>query len=289
VADYHRPLGFYPLDAVTDATEITRRAKSNLAFALSVLPRERRADAVTYYAFCRTLDDLADSPGITMEERGKALAAWRDGLLHGFSKPDALQRDVVGMRDKHRIPAGWLAALAEGCIEDLEPKRYRTWEELDGYIWKVAGSVGLVSARLFGCVDPTVGGYAETLGRALQLTNILRDVGEDWANGKRVYLPLDELERGGIAEVDLEKQPVGGRFADMMERMAEHAEECFREAERRMPAVDRKALLPARIMAEIYQDLLGRMRADGFRVFQRRYRVPVLRKLWILTRNRIFG
>jgi phytoene synthase len=160
---------------------------------------------------------------------------------------------------------------------------------LDGYIWKVAGSVGLVSARLFGCVDPTVGGYAETLGRALQLTNILRDVGEDWANGKRIYLPLDELERSGIAEVDFDKKPVGGRFADMMGRIGDRAEECFREAERRMPQGDRKALLPARIMAEIYQDLLERMGAGGFRVFQRRYRVPLWRKLWILTRNRIFG
>ncbi len=289
MADHYRPLGLYPLDTVTDAAEITRRAKSNLAFALSVLPKERRADAVTYYAFCRTLDDLADTPGRPVEERGKALAAWRDGLLHGFSKPDELQREVVGMREKHGIPCEWLAALAEGCIEDLEPQRYRTWDDLDAYIWKVAGSVGLVSARLFGCVDPSVGVYAETLGRALQLTNILRDVGEDWANGKRVYLPLEEWERSGIADVDFDNQPVGCGFADMMGRVAERAEECFREAERRMPEVDRKALLPARIMADIYQDLLGRMRAGGFRVFHHRYRVPLWRKLWILTKNRISG
>jgi phytoene synthase len=274
---------------VTDAAEITRRAKSNLAFALSVLPQERRADAVTYYAFCRTLDDLADAPGMAVEERAKLLTGWRDGLLHGFPEADPLQREVLAMRDKHGIPTEWLAALADGCLEDLEPQRYRTWEELEGYIWKVAGAVGLVSARLFGCVDPAVGAYAETLGRALQLTNILRDVAEDWDNGGRIYLPLEELERSGIAEEDFGKQPSGGCFEEMMGRVAERADACFREAERRMPAGDRRALLPARIMAEIYQNLLGRMRADGFRVFQRRYRVPLWGKLWILTKHRISG
>jgi 15-cis-phytoene synthase len=289
VADHDRPLGVHPLDAVTDAAEITRRAKSNLAFALSVLPEERRADAVIYYAFCRTLDDLADEPGMAVEERERALVAWRDGLLNGFTAPDALQSEVVAMRDKHGIPNEWLAALADGCIEDLHPKRYRTWEELDGYIWKVAGSVGVVSARLFGCVDPAVGLYAETLGRALQMTNIIRDVAEDWGNGKRIYLPMEELERSGIAEADFDKQPDGGKFSDLMGQVTERAEGCFREAGRLMPERDRKALLPARIMAEIYQELLEKMRADGFHVFQKRYRVPLWHKLWILTKNRISG
>lgn len=274
---------------MTEAAEITRRAKSNLAFALAVLPKERRSDAVTYYAFCRTLDDLADTPGVAVEARAKALGAWREGLLHDFEKPDELQSEVVAMRDKHRIPREWLAALADGCIEDLEPKRYATWQELDAYIWKVAGSVGLVSARLFGCVDAAADVYAETLGRALQLTNILRDVSEDWANGKRIYLPLEELGRAGIIEEDFSKQPAGGTFAEMMGRVADRADQCFREAERLLPATDRKSLLPARIMAAIYQDLLRRMRADGFRVFQLRYRVPAWRKLWILTKLRIFG
>ena len=274
---------------MAEAAEITKRAKSNLAFALSVLPRERRADAVTYYAFCRTLDDLADAPGLESGRRAAALAAWREGLLDGFDAPDALQRAVVEMRGKHGIPRAWLAALAEGCIEDLEPRRYRTWEELDGYIWKVAGSVGLVSARLFGAVDPAVDVYAETLGRALQVTNILRDVREDWENGGRVYVPMEEMERCGLAAEDFAEFPQGGAFAEMMERVADRADEAFRKAAGILPAGDRKALLPARIMADIYQDLLRRMRADGFRVFQRRYRVPLWRKLWILTKHRLGG
>ena len=271
---------------MSEAAEITRRAKSNLAFALAVLPKDRRADAVTYYAFCRTLDDLADSPGMAVEERAKRLTAWRDGLLRGFENPDALQRDVQAMRDRHRIPGEWLAALAEGCMEDLTPKRYADWNELDGYIWKVAGAVGLVSARLFGCVDPAADAYAETLGKALQLTNILRDVGEDWQNGGRVYLPQEELARMGMTAEDFHPQPQGGRFAEMMDRVAGRAEQCFCDAERLLPVVDRKALLPARIMAEIYRELLRTMRADGFRVFQVRYRVPKWRKLWFLVKLR---
>lgn len=272
-----------------EAAEITRRAKSNLAFALAVLPEERRRDAVTFYAYCRTLDDLADAPGIAMEVRRECLNQWRDGLMRGFASPDELQKEVVAMRDRHNMPSEWLVAVADGCLEDLEPKRYATWKDLDGYVWKVACAVGLVSARIFGCKDPAADAYAESLGRALQLTNILRDIGEDWANGRRLYVPLEEMESVGISEDDFDRHRECGKFAVLMERMADRADHYYREAARGMPGLDRKALLPARIMAAIYQDLLGRMRADGFDVFRRRYRVPTWRKLWILTKLRIFG
>jgi 15-cis-phytoene synthase len=274
---------------VTEAAEITRRAKSNLAFALAVLPKDRRENAVVYYAFCRTLDDLADAPGMAVAERRDALEAWRHGLIDGFADPDGLQRDVLELRERTGIPVEWLTALVDGCIEDLEPQRYRTWDELGGYIWKVAGAVGLVSARIFGCVDPSVDRYAESLGQALQLTNILRDVGEDWANGRRLYLPLEVMEHAGITEYVLDCKPQGAAFRRMMERVAERAELDFAHAARLLPDADREALLPARIMAGIYQDLLRRMRDDGFRVFETRYRVPGWRKLWILTKIRFFG
>lgn len=274
---------------MTEAAEITRRAKSNLAFALAVLPKVRRADAVVYYAYCRTLDDLADAPGMAVVERREALERWRRGWIEGFAQPDGLQCDVVALRERTGIPKEWLTALVDGCIEDLEPKRYRTWEELDGYIWKVAGAVGLVSAKIFGCVDPAVDQYAERLGRALQLTNILRDVGEDWANGKRLYLPLEELDHAGLTEEVLDQNPQAGSFRQMMERVAEQAERDFRQAATLMPKQDRDALLPARIMAGIYQALLRRMRNDGFRVFEKRYRVPGWHKLWILTKVRLSG
>jgi phytoene synthase len=274
---------------VSDASQITRRAKSNLAFALRILPRERRDDAVVFYAFCRTLDDLADEPGIPVPERAAALEAWQHGLTHGFENPTPLQRDLIALRERHHIPNELLCAIVEGCRMDLEPRRFQTWEDLSQYIWKVACAVGLVSIRLFGCTDPAAERYAVTLGHALQLTNILRDIREDHDNGGRIYLPLADLARSGYAESDLAAHVCDARFLALMDFEAARAEAFFREAEELLPAADHKALAPARIMAEIYQELLHKMRGDGFKVFEKRYRVSPLRKLAILAKHGIAG
>jgi 15-cis-phytoene synthase len=274
---------------VPDASEITRRAKSNLAFALKILPKERRADMVVFYAFCRTMDDLADDPKLPAEERSASLDAWKQGLTTGFETPTTLQRQVVELRDRRAIPNDLLAAIIEGCEMDLQPQRFQTWDDLSGYIWKVACAVGLVSIRLFGCADPASERYAVALGRALQLTNILRDIGEDLDNGGRIYLPLEDLARFGYSERDLAGRVHDGRFLQLMNFQAERAEGFFREAAAALPAGDRSALKPARIMGEIYHRLLDRMRRDGFRVFDRRYRVSHARKLAILSKHLIAG
>jgi phytoene synthase len=172
---------------------------------------------------------------------------------------------------------------------DLEPRRFQTWEDLSQYIWKVACAVGLVSIRLFGCTDPAAERYAVTLGHALQLTNILRDIREDHDNGGRIYLPLADLARSGYAESDLAAHVCDARFLALMDFEAARAEAFFREAEELLPAADHKALAPARIMAEIYQELLHKMRGDGFKVFEKRYRVSPLRKLAILAKHGIAG
>jgi phytoene synthase len=271
---------------VSEASEITRRAKSNLAFALRVLPQERRDDAVVFYAFCRTVDDLADTPGPPVDERRAALEEWRDGLLHGFRKPDDFRREVVALKDRHAIPEGLLAAVVEGCLMDLEPRVYETWDELGEYIWKVACAVGLVSIRLFGCTHAASEDYAVALGRALQLTNILRDVGEDHANG-RIYLPREEIAAHGLVAGGLRDARSDRRFGALMAAVAERADGYFEQAARVLPPEDRAALLPARVMAEIYQTLLGRMRRDGFRVFDKRYRLSTARKLAILSKHLI--
>jgi phytoene synthase len=273
---------------VTDAATITRRAKSNLAFALRVMPRENRADMVVFYAFCRTLDDLADDPAVPAAQRQAALEAWKHGILHGFENPDTLQRQLLETRDRRLIPNDLLVAIIEGCQMDLQPQRFHTWDDLCGYIAKVSCAVGLVSIRLFGCKDASSERYAVALGRALQLTNILRDVGEDLENG-RLYLPLDDLERHGLSEADLTTRVTNGRFMALMEFEAQRALGFFREAAQAVSQSDRKALLPARIMAEIYQRLLHDMRGDGFRVFEKHYHVPALRKLAILARQLLAG
>jgi len=272
---------------VSDASQITRLAKSNLAFALRILPRERRDDAVVFYAFCRTLDDVADAPGMPTHERAASLDAWQHGLEHGFENPSELQRAVIDLRQQRSIPNELLVAIIEGCRMDLEPRRFETWDDLSGYIWKVACAVGLVSIRIFGCTHPDAERYAESLGRALQLTNILRDIREDFENGGRLYVPLADLARFGFTEDHLAAGVHDDHFLALMNFQAERADAHFRQAEALLPAADRPALAPARVMAEIYQQLLTQMRRDGFRVFEKRYRVSNPRKLWILAKHGI--
>lgn len=267
------------------ASEITRKAESNLAFALKILPPDRREDMVIFYAFCRTMDDLADTPGIPAEERDRSLETWKNGLLQGFEAPDEFQRQVISLRDRLAIPNDLLTAIIDGCRMDLVPQRFQTWEDLSAYIWKVACAVGLVSIRVFGCTDPLSERYAVSLGHALQLTNILRDIGEDLDNGQRIYLPLEDLARFGYSEADLLSRVRDSRFLALMDFQTERAEGYYREAAANLPPPDRGALVPARIMAEIYHLLLERMRADRFRVFEKRYRVSKPRKLLILLKH----
>lgn len=265
--------------------EITRKAKSNLAFALGIQPKQQRRDLIRFYAFCRTIDDLADDESVPESRRRESLAAWKRGLQEGFSKPDALQREISDLRDRHQIPNALLVAVIEGCEMDLDKTRYRNWDELDAYIWKVACAVGLVCIRLFGCTSPASSKYAEALGRALQITNILRDVGEDMRERNRIYLPLDDLRQFGYSEQDLKTKTRDARFLELMKFQAARADDYFEEAELHITPADRRALRPAMIMAGIYRKLLGKMRADGFRVHDRRYRVGKLNKLWIGLRH----
>lgn len=271
----------------TDSREIARRAKSNLAFALGILGRRQRRDMVTFYAYCRVIDDLADDEQVPREQRSEGLRSWRSGLTEGFDQATALQQELVEMRERLEIPNHLLLAIIDGCEMDLEKTRYQTWEELDDYIWKVACSVGLVSIRIFGCTTPESRHFAESLGRALQLTNILRDVGEDLAERNRIYLPLQDLRQFGCREEELLKQERNSRFLELMEFEAKRAENWYGEATLQMTRADRKALKPAMIMADIYREVLERMRRDGFRVFERRYRVGKARKLLILLRHLI--
>ena len=269
------------------ASEITRKAKSNLAFALTILPRARRDDMVVFYAFCRTMDDLADAPGVAEAERARSLDAWEKGITTGFAAPDEFQQEVISLRDRQQIPNELLVAIIDGCRMDLQPQRFQTWDDLAAYIWKVACAVGLVSIRLFGCTDPAAERYAVALGHALQLTNILRDIGEDLSNGTRIYLPLADLARFHYSEQDLRGRVRDERFLALMDFEAARAEEFFQQAEAALPAVDRAALVPARIMGEIYHLLLRKMRADRFNVFEKRYRITKARKLAILSKHLI--
>lgn len=272
---------------MSTASQITRKAKSNLAFALNILPRDRREDMVVFYAFCRTMDDLADDLSIPQGQRARSLDSWKSGLTRGFPDPDNFQKEVIALRERRQIPTELLVAIIDGCMMDLEPRRFPTQECLSHYIWKVACAVGLISVRIFGCRDSGSERYAVALGHALQLTNIIRDVSEDLENGQRIYLPLEDLARFGYTEDDLIARVWDQRFLMLMTYQCDRAEQHFAEARSVLPPIDRKALLPARIMGEIYQALLHKMRHDQFRVFEKHYRISKVHKLAILSKHLI--
>lgn len=270
--------------SATEAQAITRASKSNLALAFVSLPRERRADITVFYAWCRLIDDIADDPGPTVEERRAALDLWRQALREPKPGESTLADPVRMLIAKYALQPGHFDEIIAGVEMDLLGARYETWEDLRLYCHRVASVVGLVSIEIFGCRDPQALEYAEQLGLALQLTNILRDVGEDFANGGRVYLPREDLARFGYSMEDLGAQRHNAAFLALMRFEAERARGFYAAAARALPPRDRKALVAAEIMHAIYRRLLDRMERDDFHVFGRRYSLGRLRKLGLITR-----
>ncbi len=270
----------------TTTAEITRRSQSNLAFALRLLPAERRQDMADFYAFCRVIDDLADDPATTSEAKRAALSRWRVGLADAFggAPSGVVERATVALLEKHELPAEWLIEIVTGCEADIDVKRYATFEELRAYCYRVASVVGLVSARIFGCVRLESEQYAVNLGYALQITNILRDVGEDFREDGRIYLPAEDMARFGYGEGDLAAAAYDERFRALMEFEAARADAYFAASLGYLTAEDRPALRAAEGMRRIYSAILSRMRRDGFRVFERRYRLSKPRMLWCVLR-----
>ncbi len=268
---------------MSEAQEITRKAKSNLAFALLSLPKENRKDVTTFYAFCRVIDDIADDPNNSLEVKVSGLNHWQNLFQESQPQVTGLEAAVLTLRDKHNIPVRHFLDLIEGCRMDLQPQRFQTWEELQTYTHRVASTVGLVCLPLFGSTHPTAPAYAEKLGHALQLTNILRDISEDLENENRIYLPLDDLARFDYSEVDLAAQVYDERFKNLMSYQAARAQQLFAETLALLPAEDRQPLMAAEIMRSLYQRLLEKMEEDKFRVFDRRYRLSKARKLGTLV------
>lgn len=266
-----------------EAREITRASKSNLALAFIALPRDRRDDITTFYAWCRIIDDLADDPGQTVEARHAALDLWKQALDQPAPGESTLAAPVRALIVKYRLPREHFLEIIAGVEMDLAGVTYATWEQLRVYCYRVASAVGLVSIGIFGCREAASRDYAISLGLALQLTNILRDVGEDWRNGGRVYLPREEIERFGYTLEDL----AGGRrnpaFLALMRFEAARARAFYAEAEAARPRADRRALIAAEIMSAVYGRILARMERDGFRVFDRRYRLGKMEKLAIVV------
>ncbi len=244
--------------------------RSHLAFALLCLPAARRRDALVFFRFCRAVDDIADEGPATAEEREAGLEGWLQAA-HSLKLPQELQ-DVVA---RHRIPGELLSEIILGCLQDVRPSRFESLPDLERYCWRVACAVGLVSIRIFGCANPASEGYAEHLGHALQLTNILRDVGEDADRG-RIYLPTDLMERFGVSGGEILEGRPGPGFLPLARFLAGKARRHFHAAV--PPPGDRRALLPAEVMKALYLKILDRMEVTNFPVFERRIRLGRLEK-----------
>jgi 15-cis-phytoene synthase len=255
-----------------NATKITRDSKSNLALAFISLGRERRLDITTFYAFCRVIDDIVDAGDATVETKQQQLNDWRAWLRHSQPNEPQLAPDIRRLIGKYPLSPDMFDQIITGVEMDLYKSSYANFEELRVYCYHVASAVGLVSIEIFGYQNPACREYAIELGLALQMTNIIRDVGKDLERG-RIYLPKEDLDKFGYAESDLRQRVRNPAFVELMDFEASRAKGFFSRAAGILPAEDRRSMVAAEIMSSVYRSLLDRMEKDRFRVFEKEYRL----------------
>ena len=265
-----------------NAAKITRTSKSNLALAFVSLGRERRRDITTFYAFCRVIDDIADDVDLRTEEKRHRLDGWRESLRKARPDESSFAADVRHLIGKYSLTPEMLEEIIAGVEMDLSIKRYQTFEELRVYCYRVASAVGLVSIEIFGYRNPACKEYAIQLGLALQMTNIIRDVGKDLRAG-RIYLPREDLARFNYSEQELQDRQHDDRFVQLMQFQAARARQFFARADQTLPREDRRSMVAAEIMGSIYRGLLRRMELDKFRVFEKEYSLNKLEKVGRIT------
>jgi phytoene synthase len=267
-----------------NAAKIARQSKSNLALAFISLGPERRRDITVFYAFCRLIDDIADDVHLAPEEKRRRLARWRAWLRAATPDELAVARDVRGLIRKYSLSIGMLEEIIAGVEMDLSISQYPTFDDLKVYCYRVASAVGLVSIEIFGYRNPACKEYAIQLGLALQMTNIIRDVGKDLQDG-RVYLPQEDLDRFAYSETELRNRQYNERFIDLMGFQAERARQFFAGAAALLPKEDRRSMVAAEIMSSVYRGLLRKMELDKFRVFKKEYRLNKLEKAGRIARE----
>ena len=248
---------------------ITRKSASNLALAFVLLPRVKRESMSTLYAFCREVDDVADEETQPVQLRRERLAAWRQDVRRaceatGPEFPVNIELQPVIQR--YRLPFSYFDELVKGVEMDLDIKRYQDYDHLEEYCYRVASVVGLLSIEIFGYTDPASRQYAICLGKALQLTNILRDVRSDAERG-RIYLPLSELTRFGVTPEEILGLQYSERFFELADSVAERARGFYQKARRTLPAPDRRSMVAAELMGSVYWRLLDKLERRRYNVF----------------------
>jgi 15-cis-phytoene synthase len=262
---------------------------SSFYYAFLFLPKPRRAAITAFYAFCREVDDVVDEvtdPGVAQTK----LAWWQGEVAQSFAGQPShpAMRALMPCAREFGIEERQLQAVIEGCRMDLEQTRYLDFPALERYCHLVAGVVGEVSARIFGQADPRTTEYAHKLGLAFQLTNIIRDVGEDSLRG-RIYLPVSELQQFEVKAHEILNRKYSDRFTHLMRFQAARAQGLYDEALALLPPADRRSQKPGLMMASIYRTLLGEIERDGFQVLHQRVSLTPLRKLWLAWKVQALG
>jgi phytoene synthase len=267
----------------------TAASGSSFYYAFLFLPPPRRAAITAFYAFCREVDDVVDETSDAGVAAAK-LAWWQQEVQSAFAGQPShpVMKALMPLAGEFDIEARHLLSVIEGCRIDLQQSRFLDYNGLAHYCHLVAGVVGEVAANVFGRSDPHTVHYAHRLGQAMQMTNIVRDVGDDARRG-RIYLPMSELQQFDVKAQEILKRdtPWGysERFTALMRFQAERAHRLYDEALALLPQADRKAQKPGLMMANIYRTLLREIEADGFRVLHQRTSLTPLRKLWIALRT----
>ena len=253
-----------------ESRNITQKSASNLALAFVLLPKAKRDGMSALYAFCREVDDVADEESVPVEDRRRQLAAWREDIRRactGGSPEFAVNRELQSVIRQHPgLSFELFDDLIRGVEMDLDIKRYQTHAELEQYCYRVASVVGLLSIEIFGYTNPRVRDYAVHLGKALQLTNILRDVKTDAERG-RIYIPLEELARFRVTESEILNGEYSPRFRELATSVAARARHFYRLARESLPLEDRRAMAAAELMGSVYWRLLEKLEAREFNVF----------------------
>lgn len=270
---------------VETSVEITRKSASNLALAFVLLPKEKRDAMSALYAFCREVDDVADEESVPTEERARQLEAWRVDIRKACDggRPEfAVNRELQPVIERFKLPFSLFHELLLGVEMDLVTTRYPDYAALDLYCYRVASVVGLLSIEIFGYQDPRCREYAIALGKALQYTNILRDIGND-ATRDRIYVPSEEMKRCGVTPEEI----FGRRHSERMEALAAsvaaRARGFYAEARRLLPPAEKDSMIAAELMGSVYWSLLRRIERRHYPVLDEKpLRLGKIRKLLLV-------